>query len=567
MTDRSEFASFEWSVIRLASYLPPGPDREPQLLFGTVSLLTKERARPRSSEKVEPFDIARGKGGKLFFRRTVLAVEEGIAWYRSSPLEGLATPLPTDEAERLDGKDGTMLEATSFIDDPLWPMLGIPIAPDLLSEGGGAGYPAPFVGSAASPARIHRRFGELRNFDAVITDVKAVAFLKKRVHVDLADYREYLGSLALIVPNPIVQKVNHYWAPSSDGVGEKLVYHVVPRPGETLDGLRLTMIDKKVNLLSRFSPVDVPPNGLIVVDDPQYVEQTGYALSHTDRGPLVYQQPLSFMRAAGFNLQIPGRQVRVSARKTNSLSSPDASYTVNELAQDARTVVGQSLPESHRKRIIEAEERRQRRSQARRYDQVWFDDGTRTEAIAYLQSRIGQVREYIWVADPYLGGNDQMLYLHATHRTNVTITILTSCRAFEVPEQADGNEGQALAEFLNESNDKLRAWAAEEARMNEFAGALATFKRRGIGDVYARVLKGRAPPLHDRFLVVDGTVWFLGNSLNALGSKASMILMVPDPEPVLDRLRALIGQATPFDKYRDERARAKQRAQKKRARP
>ena len=563
MSDRNEFASFEWSVIRLASYLPPGPDRTPQLLFGTLSLLSKERARPRSSVKVEAFDVAKGKAGKLFFRRTVLTVEEGVAWYRSSPLEGLTTPLPTDEAERLDGIDGTMLEATSFIDDPLWPMLGIPIPPDLLSEGGGAGDPAPFVGSAASPARIHRRFGELRNFDAVIRDVKAVSFLKMRVHVDLADYKEYLGSLALIVPNPIVQKVHHYWAPSPDGVGEKLVYHVVPRPGETLDGLRLTMIDRKVNLLSRFSPVDVPSNGLIVVDDPQYVEQTGYALSHAERGPLVYQQPLSFMRAAGFNLQIPGRQVRVSARRTNSPSSPDASYTVNEVGQDAPTIVGQSLPESHRKRILEAEQRRQRRSQARRYDQVWFDDGKRTEAIAYLQSRIGQVKEYIWVADPYLGGNDQMLYLHATHRPNVAITILTSRLAFEASATDDGNEGSTSAKALNMSASRSDAWAVEEARMNEFAGALESFKKRGMGNVSARVLGGRNPRLHDRFLVVDGRVWFLGNSLNALGSKASMILMVPDPEPVLDRLRERITKAAPFDKYREERTKARRNTQRK----
>ena len=99
--------------------------------------------------------------------------------------------------------------------------------------------------------------------------------------------------------------------------------------------------------------------------------------------------------------------------------------------------------------------------------------------------------------------------------------------------------------------------------MNEFAGALESFKKRGMGNVSARVLGGRNPRLHDRFLVVDGRVWFLGISLNALGSKASMILMVPDPEPVLDRLRERITKAAPFDKYREERTKARRNTQRK----
>jgi hypothetical protein len=86
--------------------------------------------------------------------------------------------------------------------------------------------------------------------------------------------------------------------------------------------------------------------------------------------------------------------------------------------------------------------------------------------------------------------------------------------------------------------------------------SLATFKERGIQNVTALVLIGKNPPLHDRFLVIDHVVWFLGNSLNALGERASLILQVPDGEPILERLNRMKSQAIPFDKYLEQRKQA-----------
>ena len=47
---------------------------------------------------------------------------------------------------------------------------------------------------------------------------------------------------------------------------------------------------------------------------------------------------------------------------------------------------------------------------------------------------------------------------------------------------------------------------------------------------------GDSPGVHDRFLVIDGNVWFSGNSLNRIGERAGMIVKLPDPKPVVERL-------------------------------
>jgi len=56
-----------------------------------------------------------------------------------------------------------------------------------------------------------------------------------------------------------------------------------------------------------------------------------------------------------------------------------------------------------------------------------------------------------------------------------------------------------------------------------------------------KVMTGDKPEIHDRFLVVDDTVWFSGNSLNNIGERAGVMIKLPDPEPVIESLSAIIA--------------------------
>jgi hypothetical protein len=547
------FKSFDWAVVRLATYLA-GSDPKARLLFGSVSLLTNERPRPLGSPGVDQFRIATGQKGRVFFRRTVLTAADAVAWYRAT--DPFLTPVPSDPAERSAKLDGIAISSGAFFDDPAWPALGIPAEADLLSSPGGPGDPAPFIGTGSAPARIHRRFGDNRGFEAVTGDATAVAFLKRRLHVDLADYTEYLGSLALIVPNPIVRGIGHYIAPTTPDGPENLVFRLVPRPGQTLDRLSFTVIERRANLLSRFQTMAVPRDGLIVIKEQLPIEQSGYVLTHPDHGVLVHQPTLSFIRSVNISMGLVRRMVKVEAPKTDSRSSPSAGYIVHEVAHEIPIGAGEDAPKPDLARVFEGEARRERRAQARRYDQTWFGEGDRDAAIAFIRARIGRARESVLIADPYFGMWDQMRFLHAVHRTDVELTILTSRLAFESETlEENGKMRQASRPISTKVS-------SEAARLEAFAHALETFTKRGIKNVSAYVLLGRTPPLHDRFLVIDGAIWFLGHSLNALGSRASMIMQVPDPEPVTIHLAEIKAQAIPFEQYRTQRGKPPRRQRK-----
>jgi hypothetical protein len=154
------------------------------------------------------------------------------------------------------------------------------------------------------------------------------------------------------------------------------------------------------------------------------------------------------------------------------------------------------------------------------------------------------------VADPYLGARQILQFLQAVPRTQIDFTILTSRLAFET-------EYEAIDALLDGDRAENSAGVATESeRLTIFTRSLATLGTRGMKSVTALVLSGKPPPLHDRFLVIDDEVLFLGNSLNALGERASLILSVPDSEPVLARLRAMASLALPFETYASRRRQA-----------
>src|ERR1700689_2090907 len=111
------FEAFRWAVIRLATYVADA-NTPPRLLFGSVSLLTNERPRPRGAIGIDRFPVAQGKHGTVLFRRTVLARDQAIAWYRSASSENLQTPMPSEPGEAEPAHDGQLIIASAFLDDP-----------------------------------------------------------------------------------------------------------------------------------------------------------------------------------------------------------------------------------------------------------------------------------------------------------------------------------------------------------------------------------------------------------------------------------------------------------------
>lgn len=530
---------FQWAVIRLATLQIRG---EPgRLLFATVTLLSSDRPPP---PKMVGADSKRlGKSGMtVFFRRTVLNAQEAVDWYRSlgDGNSKAKAPVPSRQ-EDIWEKDGVDITVSDFVDDPLWPNLGLPMGEGLLAQPSGRSNPAPFIGSTS--ARVHRRFGSAEGFELLLANDEALAFIARRLHINLRDYPEYLGSVALVVPDPIIRQIDNFLIPASDEHGEQIFYRFVPRSGQTLEGLKIAMFDEQAYLLSNFETREVPSDGILKMDKGSCLGKYGYVVTHPVHGVLSYHPPAGFMRTMNLNMSIVNQIRKVSVPMSGTSKSPQTEYRVHRTQSGPSSVIGDepTVPNMN-VRVGVAARQREKAANAARYDQRWFGSGTREEAMAFVRTRVGRAKNCIMVADPYFGVLQIPQYLLAITSDTVKVKILTSRLAFEggyPPE--DGQE-------VTSSPSVTTA--------QRFSDEIERIKKGGNADVEVMVLPGKFPALHDRFLVVDDDVWFLGNSLNTLGERASMIIKLPNPDEVLNELDKMLEQAETFYTYHQRRINA-----------
>lgn len=182
---------------------------------------------------------------------------------------------------------------------------------------------------------------------------------------------------------------------------------------------------------------------------------------------------------------------------------PKYKYEVDEVEAEREITVGDSLKDADIvSRLTEAANQRSRRN----YDQKWFYNAP-SEAAEYVRQKIGSARDTVLIVDPYFADRELLAFGHAVSRPDIDLRILTSTLIKSC-------SGSQLLDSLNR-----------------------TFKSYPTNPE-VRILTGNPPPVHDRFLIVDGTVWFSGNSLSTIGERAGMIVKLPDPEPVVQRLEA-----------------------------
>jgi len=513
---------YSGAVIRLAT-LQKERGQAAHLLFATVSLISRGRPLPPPMDGVRQHKI--GKTGQtVYFRYVVMNVQDAINWYRNLDHDqGGKTPIPSHSEDYKNNLDGLEIEISRLTDDPIWPSLGLPIEDGLFSHPTGRNHPAPFIGITL--ARIHRRFGCQDGFDLMLNDEKAVAFIARRLHVDLRLYQEYLGSVVLIAPDPVIKQIDCFMVPASADRGERIFYRFVPRPGASLDDLQITTFDEQSNLLTDFVTQEIPANGVLDIDKGDCVGTYGYVLTHKKHGVLLHSPPTPFLRQMSFSLQLGGSEKKmVSVPTGESDKSPRMYYQVAQrLKPDRPNVIGDGPRIANvNARIAIAKTRRAKVESAKQYGQRWFPDGSREDAMRFIQNELERAKNRVIIADPYFGARQLEQYLYAIIPESVDVKLLSSSLAFK----ANGDQCEKIDDFKK--------------------GLIELEKHAKL---VAKVYVLKSPILHDRFLVIDDEVWFLGNSLNTLGDKTSLIVKLPNPYEVIERLEGMLRQAVSFDEY------------------
>lgn len=463
------------------------------LLFGVVEL------RPR--EQLHSPALVDGAGQPLRSKLT----ESTYAYALRKPVsvpEALAFFGATDRSLEFDGKrlqiDARGLRDTSTPELPLLLDEQDPLG-NLLPERHGGIRVASKVGEGEA------RFGDFSSQYSPERLAKFRQWVVDAIHADLIAYSEYFGSLHLLLPNPILRHVNSRNEPDRGCVAVELAI----RRGASLEGCSIQLTDHRVAGIG-FDRTEHKLKERMLIAVPRDPHELELKL-HGPSG-LLYRSKGIFLRGISINMELIAR-----SRKVQDPRDPTRSDTVGLIDGDERPMLVGDVspadsPEHAEGLLAQARARRGLASTSFRL----FPSGSRAEAREHLRSLIKSARTQLLFADVFLSARDVLEY--ATFATSLRLTVrLLGSRSFAA--QKVDESGKLQGDLLSE---RIASIAKQDPALR----------------LECRLVRGKKPDFHDRFLVIDEHVYVLGSSLNEFGERLTTLVRWNDPAAIRAELEA-----------------------------
>lgn len=339
----------------------------------------------------------------------------------------------------------------------------------------------------------------------------AISWIKQEAHVDLALFPEFVGSVHLIAPNPIFRSV---FVRYEKEPCPALIVAITPRRGQNLCGLLLLVEERRATGTGVLACVTIE-QPTIRLELPYQPGEIRERVIDPKRGLLHDGHFGVFGVGFSTTIDMASRVRRVVPE------DPADAYEV-PIVGDLRTVsnLPPSVPEKPASQLLHlARIDRQRRARGAA-EQKWFRDRV-PDAVQALRELVGKATESVFVCDPYFGGNDLLRVLLAIADPSTPVRILAGAAHLRRPSEAP----------------KLSA-------------ALTTAKASPpCNPIEVRVMQGKAPAIHDRFIAIGEKMWSLGASINNYGERGTLLVAVPDPQPVRQDLESVWDASAPFEQW------------------
>lgn len=514
-----------------------------KLIFASIRLLPKDKPTSYSNDSVsENVDNT-----TIRARKVVVTAETALNWYRKNG--ELSAPVSCLEQKLLDSKADKTTEVIqiNLTDETAWGDFGNPLREkSFISDFSDNG--APFLGYASD--RIHRRFGDQTGLKELLEKDKAQSFLKQNLFIDLKTYHEYLGGMVLILPNPILESIEDRLVRTENG--EKRLLKFTPYPSQNLSNIKLIAFETYLGNLKNLRIIENEEiqerNGLLVLPHSNPLQSQGYFLLHDDLECLEYKQPTSYLRQINFRSNIHAGTVEVRTKESERKNAKDDNYEISVSNTFSEQLIGEITPDEIYDRVIKARHQRGLMTEKVESGQVWFskeESDSREKALNLIRDITSQAEKRVLFFDPYFGDLQITQFALASSINGITTKIITSRHAFINNNSLNNDE-------INNSSDGINNGQIKQDAAQAMFDKIQRIKQQLNKDnlpLECRVLDSSNIPLHDRFLVVDDKVWFIGHSFNHLGLQNSFMIKVPAPEEVLSKLEAIESQAIDLKQF------------------
>ncbi len=483
--------------------------RTRMLLAAAVELLPTEVPPPEvGGERCEVLS----RGYFLYAQDLVVSPRRALAWFEDT--ERGNSVRPKDDGTLPDASDpnAERFVVSSFSAEPPAPALVVPKAP------------MPFCADWHVTPRVRHLIADTDPSSVFTAEErkKAASWLAGEVHLDLTEFPEFWGAVHLLAPNPVFRSLRV--RPDGEPHNRSgIVVTFIPRTGRSVVGLELLLEEERATGLGILASVTVegPIARIGVPTNPGSIRER---VTDPRRGVL-HDGPFGVFDV-GFSLTT---RLSSSKRKVAPTRAGEAGYEVPLFSSEqVGARVGPAAPDGAGRALRAAALDRTRRANGVQ-NQRWFRDQA-ADAAQALRDLIGPATAAL-LCDPYFGGDDLQRVGLAITDPKVRVRILTSERFLLFRHPTATTEGAHLA--------------------NRLAEARATTP---INPIEVHVMPGDHPAIHDRFLHVGERLWMLGSSINHFGGRGTLMVAVPDPDPVLEDLERVWGESPELSAWAARRA-------------
>ena len=383
------------------------------------------------------------------------------------------------------------------------------------------------------------------------TSSAAREWLATNVGFDPFEHEDWLGSLSLLAPDPLLAKVGHFKLERTADGAERMIFQAQRRryenyPEADADHLTAVLLQERSLGWIQVQPCSFDADGLIITTVQEPVGKGGHAITCPIRGLLRMMPPQYWIEQVKVEIGVVSAMLDVEV-PSGGRRKPATRYKTHRINETSGVQVGQALPVSGAIRLVQLQEARKERVQRESAPQRLFgvhdtEKGEltseelaqrRAEAEAHVAGLVAGARKRVIFVDPDFGVREFQSYALRVMRDGVAVTVLTGAphmRKARTDDEADDTEENA-APLPPPGVQLLRQVEHVESKLGKAAPQVL-------------VMAGsRKPVFHDRFLVVDDVVWALGPSFNELGERIGLISQVHEPRIVIAAVELAIGKA------------------------
>jgi len=453
---------------------------------------------------------------------------------------------------------------------PVWPNLSCVLDATL----------TPFLSKWHQFPRIHHLLSLQFNLASHWQDprdrTEAAEWFVKQLAFDFREHTSLWGSIHLIAPNPVFRDFQYTRGKSTRADFETVAYKVDFRAGKRPHDLMLIVRDDTPSGTGLVKAIPLTSAYGTFLINREFSLQSIYV---TDRWRGLLYGLEGFYFFGGFSITMQ----MVTARRVVRDEQGEPLFTV-PVVQGEGTVAEGDAPGSgrpkpqHAAAILRSERslHRQRRKAHEKYER-WFQ-GDKEAALKLIHKLILTARERVLIVDPYFGVSELRFALGIA-QLNVPIRILTSAEVLSeiVTDECPPTlkKIRSILNILEIQREKIVLIArtthnitaalskaignqvkqignnllgnASAMHGDQLLSAIQAIKNANPLEI--KVMTGSKPEVHDRFLLVDDSLWLLGSSLNEFGARGTMIAPIIYPALIESRLDDNWERATSLEDW------------------